>query len=444
MIRAQVQRLKRHVAPLVYSERPFAALCRINGPEVAGQLCARFIVPAGGSRPACLCIDRDVFGKDIDQLRLRTARSWPSVTQHLIYLFEQAWIPRPFFHQTAFQAQVPDIPASAVTRAERFALSFLRAARARHGVGAVLTGNVDYAPDEFIRRAAQRLGMPFLVLLKEHANSEYGHSVFSRSLAGYRYHGDGVAVFGPRTRTILGEQGVWPPERVRVTGPPRLDEWAGLPAAPQRDTAVLFSFSRDDQEGSTTFGEVLQAFIDAARAPEAAHLRFVVKCRDPYEQAVVAGLLPDGDAPVTLTADTPVADLLRRSVAAVGFSSLALTEALLSPAAVISPRFGTCRNDEDAQFDDRDTALAALAEFPRSPSELTAAMLRAGGRTVTAEDAEARRRYVHSLFCEPQPTYSALVDAFVGDALAGPSEVEHDPPAAAPAEQPDLAEDSRR
>jgi hypothetical protein len=405
--------------PLVFSERTFSVLCRAIGPGIAGRLCARFIVPADGSAPACLCIDRDVFGKDIHQLRLRTDRSWPSITQHLIYLFEQAWIPRPFFHQTAFQAQLPDLPAAAVARAERFAMSFLRAARARHGVAAVLTGNVDYAPDEFVRRAAQRLGMPFLVLLKEHANSEYGHGVFARSLAGYRYHGDGVAVFGPRTRTILGEQAVYPSDRARITGPPRLDEWAGPSEAPPRDTAVLFSFSREDQEGSTTFAEVLQAFIEAARAPEAAGRCFVVKCRDPYEQAVVARMLAGDDAPVTLTSDAPVPELLRRSFAAVGFSSLAMTEALLSPATVISPRFGSCRNDQDAQFDDRDAALAALVEFPCSYTDLTAAVLHAARGEVRAEDVQARRRVVHGLFCEPQPTYSALVDAFVADAIAG-------------------------
>jgi len=172
--------LKRRLARIVFAERTFAAVCRLAGPVRAGALCARFVEPhAGPDGPACLCIDRDVFAKDIAQLRARTRRGWPSIRQQMVFLCQNAWLPRWYFHQTRFQARLPDLDPRAVAAAERFSISFLRRVRARHGIGAILTANVDYAPDEFLRRAAQREGIPFLVLLKEHANTGYGHGVFA-------------------------------------------------------------------------------------------------------------------------------------------------------------------------------------------------------------------------------------------------------------------------
>jgi hypothetical protein len=418
VIGTALRRVKRRLAPLVFSERPFAVVCRVLGPSLSGRLCARFIVPAAGAAPACLCIDRDVFGKDIVQLRARTPRAWPSVTQHLVYLFEQAWVPHHFFQQTAFQKELAKVPPKAIERAERFAVSLLREARRRHAVGAVLSGSVDYAPDEFLRRAAQREGMPFLALCKEHAVTDYGHRSFAASLQGFTFEGDGVAVFGPRSRDILADEDVFPPEQVWITGMPRLDEWVDLALPEHRDVAVLFSFAIDWQHGSATFPEVLAAFAEAARRAQDSGPRFVVKCRDPYEEVTVRAMVAASGAPLEVTSATPVPELLRRAFAAVGFCTLALTEALLSPAAVMSVRFGACGNDIDAQFDDRDEGLQRVVCFPRSAEELTQGVLDAAAAEVPADALAARRAIVHELFCEPRPTYSALVDEFVADAIA--------------------------
>jgi hypothetical protein len=410
---------------VAFSEQAFAVVCRLIGPRAAGWLCALFVRPGGGTEgPACLCIDRDIFSKDIAQLRARTTRPWPSLTQQLVFLCEAAWLPRSYFRQTEYQAALPTLPAAAVDKAERFAVSLLRAARARHGVGAVITGNVDYAPDEFLRRAAQKEGMPFLVLLKEHAVTDYGHREFAKALAGYRYHGDAVAVFGKRTAVMLLEESVCEAEQISITGPPRLDEWIEIEPAPERDLAVLFSFSRKYQEGAETFEDVLDAFI-AAAASRTIGTEFVVKCRDPYEEAVVAEMVARRGAPVVVTSTALVPALLRRANVVVGFSSLAMIEALLSWGVLISPRFGTCSNDQDAQFDDRDTTLNRLVRFVGSAQELTDAIIAAvAGETAPPEHA-ARRVVVQRMFCEPAPTFSARVDAFVGDAIAKAANAAH-------------------
>jgi len=430
MTSSLVPALKRRLAPLIFSEAVVRRVCHVLGPSASGRLCARFIVPDAGSRwPACLCIDRDVFGKDIRQLRERTDRAWPSVTQNLLYLCERGWLPASYFRQTAFQTELPLLPAKAVRKVERFADSFLRAAVERHDIGAVMSGSVDYASDEFVRRAAQRIGIPFLALCKEHAVTDYGYRVFAASLTGFRFHGDGVAVFGPRSRDILGDEGVFPPEDIWITGSPRLDEWwDDVPPQP-RDRAVLFSFSNDYQDGSATFPDVLAAFLAAAETCTTPGVEFVVKCRDRYEAAKVQDMVRGLHGRAAVISETPVPQLLRRSFAAVGFCSLAIAEALLSPATVISPRFGTCRNDVDAQLDDGDERLRALVRFPRSPQELTAAVCEAARAEVPVAELEARVDIVQDMFCEPWPTYSALVDEFVASAITSAGGVRATAPA---------------
>jgi hypothetical protein len=345
-MRAALIQVRRIVARAVFSELAFGVLGRVLGPRASGRLCARFIDRDGATpaTSACLCINRDVFMKDISQLRARTERPWPVVNQHLIFLFEQAWVPRWYFKQTEFQAALQRLSPRAIDRAECFATSFLRSARARCGVAAVITGNVDYAPDEFLRRAAKLEGLPFLVLLKEHAITDYGYREFAKSLAGFRYEGDGVAVFGDRTADMLVEETICPPERIAVTGPPRLDEWIDIEPAPELDLAVLFSFSRLYQEGAETFPEVLEAFAVAAHQAQGSAGRFVVKCRDPYEETVVREMASAYGQVLEITSDALVPDLLRRATVTVGYSSLAMLEALLSWGTVVSPRFGACTN----------------------------------------------------------------------------------------------------
>ncbi len=124
-------------------------------------------------------------------------------------------------------------------------------------------------------------------------------------------------------------------------------------------------------------------------------------------------------APLEVTSETPVPELLRRAFVAVGFCTLALTEALLSPAEVVAVRFGACTNDVDAQFDEADGSVGRVVRFARSAQEVTDIVRRAVGSELSPEDVAARRALIEEMFCEPTPTYSARVDAFVDAAIAG-------------------------
>jgi hypothetical protein len=326
-----------------------------------------------------------------------------------------AWLPPGFMNQTTFQSYQAANELPLARHAAAFCTELVDWAKTRLGIQAVVSSNVDYAPDEYLRVACRRLGLPFAVILKEHPNSDYGEDKFRASVRGFRFTGDLVAVFGRRSRDLLVAEGVASPDQVVVTGPPRFDEWIDLRRTPQRrDTAVLFAFSRSDQEGSATFPDVLERFVRVASTGAATANRFVVKCRDRFEQATVERLLGDRGAGVTVTSEESVAALLSRSVAAVGFSSLALTEALLSDTNILSVRFGTCTNDQDGQFDDRDARLRAVIGFVRGPQELEFALRKATPRESRAE----RDAILEDWFCCPTASYSASLEEALSHLVA--------------------------
>jgi hypothetical protein len=413
-----IRRLRRRVATTILSEALFPRVCRLLGPTLSGWLCSfRVDCPVSplvtGER--YLFVARDVAYKDLDELRVRSSGEWFSYAQSFLHLALRAWLPRDFFVQLEFQERLQNDQSLDVVRPLKFATSLLRSLVRRHGIAAILSSNVDYAQDEFLRRAGKALGLPFFVLLKEHVNTSYGMSVWSKEYerTGYRFEGDGVAVFGQSTRDILIRNGVLSGERISVTGPPRFDAWRDVEPSGATDVLVLCAFSHPHQEGASSFPAVVSAFSAAAASAGAAGSgsRFVVKCRDHYEIARVAKMLPAVHR-LELVSDVSISSLFLRARLVVGFGSLALVEALFSGAAIATPRFGSCTNDQDVQFDESDPLVSKVVCFLRTESDLQAlvADFASGLRRPLGTDAD-RRQLITKFFCEPAPTYSALLDA---------------------------------
>lgn len=399
-------RLRSRIGAFAFSGA-FTTLCRLLGPTLAGRLCARLVKPPahGAEGRPVLFIVRDVAFKDLEQLRRHSARAWFEISQDLLYRAQLAWLPEDFFPQLEFQQRLERDASLRSDQAERFATALVAAVTRRHRIEVVLSSNVDYAQDEFVRRAAQAAGIPFVVLLKEHVNTAYGERAWSAEYrrTDYRYHGDAVAVFGERTREILVENGVCGAERIHVTGPPRMDAWAALQPRERLDAAVLCAFSHPLQEGAAAFPGVLQEFV--ALVGERPDLEFVVKCRDPYETQRVHAMLVEVPPGLTITDAVPMSKLLARAAIVAGFGSLALVEALYSPGDVVSLRFGGCTDDEDVQFDERDPAVAGVMCFAHSPAELRALV-----RDAPGSSKGSREQLLVDIFCEPRPTFSANLD----------------------------------
>lgn len=414
-------RVRHRIGPLLFSQAVFSRACRALGPVLAGRLCAWFARPPArsGPGPTYLFIARDVAYKDIEQLRLHSRGTWISFSQSLLFQAQLAWLPSDFFAQLEFQERLRSDPTIRSEPSLRFALALMCALRTRYGIDAVLSSNVDYAQDEFVRQACRQLGIPFVVLLKEHVNTAYGERVWSEEYmrTGYRYEGDAVAVFGPRTREILIAHDVCAPDVIHVTGPPRFDAWATAPQPATVDTVVLCAFSHPGQEGAAAFPEVLRAFV--ALVPTRPDLVFVVKCRDHYEVDRVVGMLgevvPHG---LTVTHEVPMSSLLSRAVLVAGFGSLALVEALYSPAEVVSIRFGGCTDDEDVQFDERESEVARIVRFAHSAPGL-GAMVRTVAAAPVHPEHDDRIALLHRFFCAPQPSHSAALDVALESSVLG-------------------------
>lgn len=412
--------LRQRLGSLLFSEAILPRVCRAIGPSLAGRLCGRLARPPArrGSGPAYLFIVRDVAYKDLEQLREHSRGTWIALSQSLLYQAQRAWLPANFFRQLEFQRRMKIDSSLKQREALRFATALLADVRRRHGIEAVVASNVDFAHDEFLRLACQAAGVPFVALLKEHVNTDYGGRAWSAEYfrTGFRYEGDAVAVFGPRTRDIMIAHQVCDPDLIHVTGPPRFDAWASVVSPPAPDTAVLCGFSHPGQEGAAAFPEVLRAFV--ALVDSRPDLSFVVKCRDHFESARVTAMLGGGMPGVTITHEMPMSELLSRAAVVAGFGSLALVEALYSPAEVVSIRFAGCLDEEDVQFEEGDRQVAELVRFAHSAEEL-AELVRAAPRTARHPQQEARTELLHRFFCAPRPTHSAALDAVLDEAIHG-------------------------
>lgn len=410
--------LRQRFGALLFGDAIFPRVCRVLGPRLAGRLCARLArrPQRSDGEATHLFIVRDVAYKDLEQLRRRSRGTWVAFSQSLLYQAQLAWLPKDFFPQLEFQRRLETDSSLRNDQALRFATSLVKELVRRHGIRTVVSSNVDYAQDEFVRQACRSLGIPFVVLLKEHVNTAYGERAWSREYVrtGYRYEGDAVAVFGPRTKQILVDHGVCAAEQIFVTGPPRFDAWATATRPERVDKIVLCAFSHPGQEGAAAFPEVLRAFV--ALIDSRPDLSFVVKCRDNYELERVTAMLGGGHPGLEITHEIAMSELLSRSALVAGFGSLALVEALYSPAEVVAIRFGGCVDDEDVQFDERDPDMTPVIRFAHSPAEL-GGFVRAAPSSPVHPQRDERVALLHRMFCAPSPSYSAMLDEVL-DAMA--------------------------
>lgn len=369
-------------------------------------------------RPAVLCLERQNFSKDIEQLRGRTSLDWLTLRHKLCGQIQSVWAPARMRQQMLYYRESGADIDRALARSRRFFARFLTAARRRHGIGAVLSANTDYWQDEAIRWACRDVGLPFLVLSREH----YITAAFAAERmrryrdSGFHFNGTAVAVFGPQTADTMRLTGICPPEHITVTGAPRLDVWREFRAdATRGDDAVLLSFARPQYGAPACFADVLRAFARAAQ--DSPGRNFVVKCKNEEDRGLVNRLLPGlpGADRLRLVLGTPLLELLGQASAVIGFNSLALLEALLAPPRICVPLWSDAgARPENLMFPQDDVAIRAVIDFARAPEDL-GTWLRSRAQDPPTSVARAQRmallqRYFHF---PQETTCSAEVEQFV-------------------------------
>ena len=311
-------------------------------------------------------------------------------------------------------------------------------------IDAVLTANFAYYAERELAATLEELGVPFIVLHKENLKSP-GREAFFRGLYEKRrgpFFGRRILVYNEIERRIQIEAGIVEPNRITVTGMPRLDRihhWrmkrcrqakksseeerqvlffsfgpkTGLPMIP-RKTWSGFSggYERLPAEMEALSWKVLvkeshRAIVRFAR--ENPELRVIIKAKGRRMESEVLNDMFDEipDLPTNLkimVGGDPV-ELIARSSAVCGFNTTALIEAIAAGKAVIVPWFAEAKDDKMQPYI---VDLGEAVEYSDTPDNLVTRL----------------RYYVDHpkpVTAELSPDVSFILEKWVGnpDGLAG-------------------------
>ncbi len=373
-------------------------------------------------RPTVLCLSRSHFFRDIAQLRRLTNINWIEIRSKYISIMQSDLVDMkklPIEKAQTFYcaSQHPDVVA-ARKLTDAWGAKMLARLRSAIRFDAVMTANTDYALEDGIKNACVHAGVPFLVLSKEHYVSGWLKDlrVGDYTRAGFKFNGDGVALFGDYTIPTLTETGACPREKIVVTGPPRLDVWRDVKLAEHgRNYITLISFSKGYVVESS-FTETLHAFARASAANTNPEVEFIVKCKNGDDKKQVVRALQDTPQHrLKIVIGTPLHEILAQSRLVMGLNSLALLEALLSGAKLCLPHWGDARRDShDLVLDPADPSVAACATFVPSPQEFERLLLDYSLKADPLPDPQPRWDILRRFFHLPKETScSAEVERWV-------------------------------
>lgn len=271
----------------------------------------------------------------------------------------------------------------------------------RHGLHAVIAPNFHYSVQRELAAALEERGIPFIVLHKENLKSP-GRVDFWRYMYKRRgvFLGRKILVYNDIERDLQLEVGVTEPERVIVTGMPRLDRihrWRQEATRTVGSNAsvkqlLFFAFDRFDKlpaqrqfETDSSAGvaerwselswtsiseETHKAVVELAmRRPD---IRVVVKTKSIERQTKdVERMLKDASDPLPpnlkIVNGGDSFELLKQSSIVVGFNTTAQLEALAAGKPVIVPWYGEAIASRTKDFV---IDLGAAVTYAHSRSEL--------------------------------------------------------------------------
>lgn len=392
----------------------------VGGPRYLAKMLMQLVDDFGwrADRPTIFCSSRVLFEKDVVELRRLAGRfNWVILHSDHIARCQLQWLPEELREQRNYRQRIGPQHAEALRSCDSLADELMAMFAARWGMAAVAAANIDYWEEEIYRRYCLRAGIPFLTLSQEHVSIPYYYPFNIRELraAQYVFDGAGVAVFGERMREMMVESGACQPDQVWVTGAPRLDAWMRPGAFAERpDTITLVTYTEPEYFAPDNFAETLQSFCRAARRHLGSGVHFVVKCKTIRDRQIVQAMAGDTEGCIFDHA-VPLFQLMARSRLIVNFNSLAMLEALLSPARLVIPNWGdAARGAEYQQVDAGDPASRRIFAFPESAEELATLIDDAVSAWTPAEDASERRDFLSRYFHMPAgSTASAEVERFV-------------------------------
>ena len=302
---------------------------------------------------------------------------------------------------------VSDDPAINAAKAayRAFAKEVMAGLLARSRFAAVITANFAYYAEREVAAALEEMGLPFIVLHKENLKSPGRVDFFSDIYRRRRgpFAGRRILVYNEIEKAVQLAAGIVAPERLTVTGMPRLDRihrWRRQAAGAKRagpSQVLFFSFSAKtglpriarklgfgvpgglepfaDERDDWNWDELLAACHRAAvtLARDNPEIQVVVKSKPtPLEvEAMENALSAAGSRPPnlsTVSGGDPLA-LILASDAVFGFNSTALFEAIAAGKPLVVPRFAEAA---EADLEPYVVDLEEAAEYASSEADLVA------------------------------------------------------------------------
>lgn len=294
-------------------------------------------------RPVVLCLAGLHFVRDVKELQKRSTRySW--VYLQGLEMAQKPFVPKRLQAQSIYVNESgPDVDL-AWQQAKILSLKVLADIRARGAkLVAVLAANWDYWWEEGMRMACAEVGLPFLVLMREHLLGD-------QLKLCQEYYGPlkripnptAVACAGYQTRDILTALGLFPASKIRITGWPRMDIWRS-PVPPAYDRPVLLMSYFKMYGADNHFIEMMHSF--SRMSEQFPHIPFVVKAKNPPDRESLEQFSRKRGLKPQVVDTENLAILLCNARAVIGFSSATLYEALLAPTRILCPVWGETDQD---------------------------------------------------------------------------------------------------
>lgn len=290
----------------------------------------------------------------------------------------------------------------------RFLISLWEAVQEKIAFQAILTGNFGYHAEKELAAAAESLGIPFIALHKENLKSpgliRHWEKIYRERRGPFL--GRKIFVYNQVEKEIQVASGMFPAEKIIITGMPRLDRvhsWriksAAGPAAPKNEPQILFfSFSpeiglpaaikiagyQNDEASKQWLNLSRQTFTTLVEvAKENPGIRVVIKMKKKastgLEEKLLKELLGSRKLPnLELAYGGDPFSLITRSNVICGFNSTALLEAIAADKRVVVPHFEEALNEDMVPYI---VDLEDAVDYSSSPKDLKESLIRYADET---------------------------------------------------------------
>ncbi len=374
------------------------------------------------SRQTVLCLRSYQFERDVEALRQHGTRyNWALLDEKQLAFTQSKWLPERLRQQSRYVNEHGADVDAAWVRAKALGIEILQGL-AGLKIAAVMSSHFDYWHDESLRLACTELGIPFLVLMREHELSEERYNIFGD------YWGEmervpevaGVAVPGEIAVDMWTKVKVHPPSKMRATGWPRLDIWHTKTQPKYDGPIVLLSYYKGYSAGNH-FLDMLRVFAEAAKRHPSR--TFLVKAKHGDELTFLKKHLAERKLDLIVEDSMNFPSLIGNARAVVGFDSLAMLECLLAPVPIFAPSWGETLDNRPARalsISPEDSVQTRHIHFVQSEVEMNAILDRAAtGPVPTLDMASRLAAFQHYFTYDPVQKASERVENFVAEFSGG-------------------------